>query len=475
MPFTSPLYYIFLFFTALFYFQLSARHKPFCLLIASYLFYISFDPRYIVFILITTIVSYSCAQYMHVQIMPSKRRMALCFALGIEFIMLGTTKYWNNLALASTWFDPIQILVPLGISFYTFQTIGYLLDVYRREIPPEKDIKRYALFLSFFPHLLAGPIEPAQHFLPQIEKDHLFDLKNASFGIMLIAVGLFKKFLIAERLAPAVNLIFENPQAHHGLAVAIGAILARYQIYGDFSGYTDIALGSAQILGFRLSPNFNKPFFADSISEFWRRWHMSLSAWIRRYVFYPLVATPISCVGVHGLIFITFLVLGLWHGGTFNFLIYGMWHGFFVILDVKTRRLREQFYLKMGFFHFPRLLKIVNVLFTFLLIVVPPTIFFRASNFNTSLELLKNLWMPWQVQDLAFISDSYFLIQSIGIAVVSILTLEVFHGFQERVILSERIWNRSRWVFWILSILLIIVVLNFGYFGGESSFIYMKF
>lgn len=294
MSFVSIGYYLFLFLTAVIYYMMRPKYRSWVLLIASYAFYISYDYRFIYFILATTLVSYQISLYMTKTENQVHRRWALYLGLSIEFCFLFFTKYFSIIWESLDFHNPIHILVPLGISFYTFQTMGYLFDVYRRQIEPEKNYIQYSLFLSFFPHLLAGPIESAQSFLPQIQKASAFQRKNIFLGITLILIGLFKKLVIADRISHIVNLVFNSPDQYQGSAVGLAVFLARYQIYCDFSGYTDIALGSAQILGFKMTENFKQPFFSRSITEYWQRWHISLAQWIRRYIFYPLVSTPVA-------------------------------------------------------------------------------------------------------------------------------------------------------------------------------------
>lgn len=474
MSFTSVYYYLFLMITAIVYFQMPVRFRTYVLLTASYFFYISYEPRAIFFILTTTIISYTSAMVIFRCNSQRVRLAALTFALGTEILLLSMTKYWNPIAQATGWLRPLDILVPLGISFYTFQTIGYLFDVYRKRITAEYNFWRYALFLSFFPHLLAGPIEPSQHFLPQLQRHTQFEKKALALGILLLFIGLFKKMVIAEHLAPIVNLIFDEPDKHLGLAVALGLFLARYQIYSDFSGYTDIALGSARILGFQLSPNFNNPFFSSSISEYWRRWHMSLGNWIRQYIFYPLVSTPFSRIGVHGLILLTFFVLGLWHGGTINFIIYGLWHGIFVILDVKTKNLRLRFYEFIRLSQHPKLLQTIAVLMTFFLIVVPPTLFFRSLSLNNSLILIQNMFSTqWQLSDLQFINSSLMLSYHLKVALIAIAGLELSHWWHTKKQFEFSNWSLRK--LYGCSLLLALAIVLFGYFVNDSKFIYMQF
>lgn len=477
MSFTSSIYYLFLAFSVLLYFGVPLKWRPYLLLISSYVFYLSFNPRYIAFILTTTLVSYFSARVINAGASEKSKKAALFFALFTELMLLGLTKYWNPLAQATGIFSPLNILIPLGISFYTFQSIGYIFDVYRGKIKAELNFARYALFLSFFPHLLAGPIEPAQHFLPQIQQPKPFESKAVAFGIMLILTGLFKKLVIADRLGPIVNLVFEYPKEHFGLGIAFTTLLARYQIYCDFSGYTDIAIGSAIMFGFKLTENFNRPFFAGSISEYWRRWHMSLSTWIKNYIFYPLITSPASRLGFSGLIILTFLVLGLWHGGTINFLIYGLLQGIFIVIDAKTKIFRHYFYQRSGLNRYPRLLSTVCISVTFFFIIVPPTLFFRSTQFSASVILIKNLMaQSWSLADLNFISRSNYLLQNLLIGGVAIIIFELVDWIQKtKFNIAEYLWSKHIWIFCTTMILFLLLIILFGKIESNSGFIYTQF
>ncbi len=475
MSFVSISYYLFLFLTTIVYYAIAPKYRTWVLLIASYIFYTSYDYRFLYFILTTTIVSYLVSLFMSKTENQRHRRSALYFGLGVEFGILFFTKYFSVIWESFDFRNPIHILVPLGISFYTFQTVGYLFDVYRRQIEPEKNYIQYSLFLSFFPHLLAGPIESAQSFLPQIQKASAFQSRNIFLGITLILIGLFKKLVIADRISHIVNLVFNSPEQYQGSAVGLAVFLARYQIYCDFSGYTDIALGSAQILGFKMTENFKRPFFSRSITEYWQRWHMSLAQWIRRYIFYPLVSTPVARLGVHGLILITFLVLGLWHGGTVNFLIYGLWQGLFVILDSSTKNLRQQFYSRLGLDLYPKALNTVAILGTFFLIVVPPTLFFRATDFSIAQLLITKVFLGWSLSDLSSILQSEFIVYSLKVGIGFIVLLEFVSWLEEKYDLRKKLIEKSEWTVVFFWFLLAICILMFGYFETDSKFIYMRF
>lgn len=477
MSFTSPLYYIFLALSLFIYINVPLRYRSYLLLASSYIFYISFNPRFIIFILITTVVSFFCAQLMASSGTKKIRKLALFFAVSVELFLLTLTKYWNPLAQSTNFLSPIDILVPLGISFYTFQSMGYLFDVYRNEIKAESSFPKYALFLSFFPHLLAGPIEPAQNFLPQISADRIFNSRTLSFGVMLILFGLFKKLVIADNLSTFVKLVFNNPNEHYGLSIAVATILARYQIYCDFSGYTDIALGSAMMFGFKLTPNFNRPFFSTSITEYWKRWHISLSNWIKNYIFYPLITTPASRLGLSGLIIITFLILGLWHGLTYNFILYGLIQGTLIAIDAKTKKIRQQFYIKTGIINFPRVLNFLCILVTFFFIIVPPTIFFWSNSFSTSMILVTHLFeKSWSLSDLTFISQNYSVLSSLAIAVLGIVIMEFVDWIHKtKFSLSNFIWEKSQITFYFITAALLIVIIICGKIDSDSNFIYMRF
>jgi alginate O-acetyltransferase complex protein AlgI len=476
MSFISLQYYAFLAFAVVVFHALPARVRGLFLLLASYLFYVSFEPRAIFFILATTIVSYVASSLMSSSENSLKRKLALGIALCLELTFLAMTKYFNPIALSTGWFSPIKILIPLGISFYTFQTIGYLFDVYRGHLEAEKNFLRYALFLSFFPHLLAGPIEPAQHFLPQLKEENSYKPKLFIFGVLLILVGLFKKLVIADRLGMIVNLVYDNPSEYHGGAIALATLLARYQIYADFSGYTDIALGSAMLFGFELTPNFNRPFSATSIGEYWKRWHMSLSTWIRNYIFFPLITSPISFLGAPILVLLTFLILGIWHGGTVNFLIYGLIQGSLIVIDYQTQSLRVRIFEKLGFNRFPRALKLFSIMFTFLVLVVPPTLFFRAANFSDAKTLLSNLFsQAWSKGDFEFIQRSAFLIQCLKIALPALVIYEIGHWTHSHKHLGEFIFHKPMALFYLVIISMLMVIAVFGFFEMSSSFIYTQF
>jgi len=330
-----------LFFPAVLILYWSLRRSPsarlFCLLIASYYFYMSWNAMYAGLILGSTVLDFFIAQRMGAtangRIRKSLLIASLCGNLGVLFVF----KYYNFFAETvhaivggdGEGFGPLTLLLPVGISFYTFQTLSYTIDVYRRKIEPTNSFLKFALFVSFFPQLVAGPIVRAAHFLPQLERQPRFDDANAQRGLFQILAGLFKKLCIADLLGHGVvDPVFANPTAHTSGTLLIAAYAYAFQIYYDFSGYSDVAIGAARMLGFDLPINFNRPYLATSLRNFWRRWHISLSTWLRDYLYVPLGGGTSSVWKTSRNLAIVMLLGGLWHGAAWGFVVWGAAHGF---------------------------------------------------------------------------------------------------------------------------------------------------
>lgn len=332
MLFNSLAYAIFLPVVFIIYWLIPQRSRWVLLLTASYYFYMSWDCRYVVLILFTTVVSYSSSLLLERAKKKTWKDLIIVSALVLCLGVLFVFKYYDfameTLAHFIT-FEPhhLDLLLPVGISFYTFQTLSYVIDVYRGEIPAEKNFGVYATFVSFFPQLVAGPIERSSSLLPQIKEEHVFDAEKAYYGIRLILWGLFKKMLIADNLAVYVDLVFGDIYNYTGGTLLIATLFFTIQIYCDFSGYSDIARGSAKMFGIELMENFKSPYFSVCVKDFWARWHISLSSWFRDYLYIPLggnrVTRSRNCLNL----MVTFLVSGLWHGASWNFVVWGGIHG----------------------------------------------------------------------------------------------------------------------------------------------------
>lgn len=340
--------YVFLaFFAAVFalYWGVRKHHRAqnLLLLVSSYVFYGYWDYRFLFLIALSTVIDFLIARELGRtdDRCTSKRRALLWISIAANLGILGFFKYYNFFAdsltrvLASLGFaaDPftLNIVLPVGISFYTFQTLSYTIDVYRKRMPPAHSFLDFAVFVSFFPQLVAGPIERASHFLPQIQKVRRWSNDAASLGLSLIIWGYFKKVVIADNMSLLCNPIFESPQDHSGFTLFCGLLAFALQIYGDFSGYTDIARGISKLMGFDLMLNFRLPYLAASPSDFWQRWHISLSSWLRDYLYIPLGGNRLGSVRTHANLLITMLLGGLWHGASWNFVLWGLYHGLLLI------------------------------------------------------------------------------------------------------------------------------------------------
>jgi D-alanyl-lipoteichoic acid acyltransferase DltB (MBOAT superfamily) len=334
--FTELIFWVFFGAVGLAYVILPHRAQNRMLLVASYVFYGAWDWRFLSLILLSTVVDYLVGQRMAREIVQDRRRKLLWTSLGVNLGMLGVFKYFGFFAdsfqamLASVGYqaDPITlaIVLPVGISFYTFQTLSYTIDIYRRELKPTQDFLDFALFVAFFPQLVAGPIERARNLLPNIERPRILTWENLGRGAVLCLLGLIKKVVIADGVAPSVDAVYASPDPSR-LDIALATWLFAIQIYCDFSGYTDIARGVAKMLGFGLMRNFAQPYFAADPQEFWRRWHISLSTWLRDYLYISLGGNRGSRWHIYRNLMLTMALGGLWHGAAWNFVLWGLYQG----------------------------------------------------------------------------------------------------------------------------------------------------
>ena len=355
MAFNSLQFAIYLPTVCILYFILPVKYRNYWLLAASYYFYMSWNVKYVFLILFTTLTSYLAGRLLGRTTGEGRRKAILAAGIIASVASLFVFKYANfvigniNLVMESlhaTGRIPVlNVLLPVGISFYTFQTLSYVIDVYRGKLPAEKDFFVYALYVSFFPQLVAGPIERATNLLPQFREVHRFDTARCSDGLRRILVGLFKKIVIADYFAIYVNEVYSRMRELNGTAVMFATFLFAIQIYCDFSAYSDIAIGSALILGFRLMENFRSPYLSDSFSEFWKRWHISLSTWLQDYIFVPLVWSRWwdKLFNRHTIdgkkpavlpnLIIVFLISGIWHGAGWTFIVWGLLHGIYRVIE----------------------------------------------------------------------------------------------------------------------------------------------
>ena len=338
MLFDTPAYILFLTAVVILYWRLAWRAQNVFLLVASYFFYAWWDWRFLGLILLSTVVDYYCSHIVDRSQDALKRKAALTLSVVLNLAFLGVFKYFNFFidSFASLMktigvdvpHSTLRILLPPGISFYTFQALAYIVDVYFRRLKPASSLVDYALFISLFPHLIAGPIQRPSHLLPQVQKPRLFDSSKFFDGLQLIISGLFRKVVVADNCALLANAAFNGALGEPSLpVVAIGVYAFAWQIYGDFSGYSDIARGSAQLLGFHFMVNFRQPYLSQSLQEFWRRWHISLSTWLRDYLYISLGGSRYGERKTYRNLMLTMLIGGLWHGANWTFVVWGAIHG----------------------------------------------------------------------------------------------------------------------------------------------------
>ena len=457
----------------------SIKAQNLLIALASYFFYGWWDWRFLFLILFSTVIDYSIGVALSVETKESKRKLLLWTSILINLGFLGFFKYYNffldNFRTAFSFLgyeinaNSLNIILPVGISFYTFQTLSYTIDVYRRNLLPTRNFISFAAFVSFFPQLVAGPIERATNLLPQFYKKRNFKYLQAIDGLRQILWGLFKKIVVADNCAKYANLIFNNSDDYSGSTLVLGAIFFTFQIYGDFSGYSDIAIGTSRLFGFRLMRNFAYPYFSRDIAEFWRRWHISLSTWFRDYLYIPLGGSRGGIPMKVRNTFIIFLVSGFWHGANWTFIIWGALNAIYFLPLLLKENNRQNLNI-IGYGDSPISIKdIFNILKTFTLAVLA-WVFFRAENIDHAWRYLKGIFSKSLLSMPDFNGKEGALITLLIIAVF--LVFEWIGRFDEFAL--ERIgltWPTT--VRLGLYYLLVLTIL--WYSGGEQEFIYFQF
>lgn len=380
------------------------RIQNILIVVSSYIFYGWWDWKFLSLIVFSTIIDYSIGKKLKKENHQIKRKVLLWISITLNLGFLGFFKYYNffldNFISAFTFFGSeiqagsLNIILPVGISFYTFQTLSYTIDVYKRKLEPNSDFIAFSAFVCFFPQLVAGPIERATNLLPQFSRKRIFNYSNAVNGMRQILWGLFKKVVIADNCAEYANLIFNNFEDYSGSTLVLGAILFTFQIYGDFSGYSDIAIGTSRLFGFNLNKNFAFPYFSRDIAEFWRRWHISLSTWFRDYLYIPLGGSQVSLGKKIRNTFIIFIVSGFWHGANWTYVAWGALNALYFLPLLLTQKNRRNFNVVAKGNLIPNL-KELTMMFTTFSLTVLAWIFFRADTvthaFQYIFEMLKGL------------------------------------------------------------------------------------
>jgi alginate O-acetyltransferase complex protein AlgI len=462
---------LFLIVTSL-YFFLSERNQKLLLLAASIIFYCYSIPKYIVILFIVIVIDYFSGIYIK-KARTSFRKPLLLLSIASNLGILFFFKYFNffnqnlnTLIEIVGWnysIPLLEIILPIGLSFHVFQSLGYVIDVYKGKIEPERNFLVYALYVLYFPQLVAGPIERAANMLPQMKGRKVYAYERIRSGLQLMATGFLKKCVVADNLAIIADQVYSNPHAYGGFYLFTATFFFSFQIFCDFSGYTDIARGTSRILGMELMVNFDKPYFAASITEFWRRWHISLTTWFKDYLYIPLGGNRVGFLRKNINIFIVFIVSGLWHGASWTFLIWGFIHGVFITLQngliiVNSRYIKKEFPYS------------VKVTCTFLVVFVS-WIFFRANTFRDAIYILNGMITNMQT----FFKGSELIISNFLVEGYLLILLIIIFQYVD---LKKNIWERvnecsliPRWSIYYATIL---IFLTLGQFT-RSLFIYFQF
>ena len=446
--------------------------------VASYVFYGWWDWRFLSLIVFSTLVDFWVGTGLHREQNHSKRKMLLLTSIIVNLGLLGFFKYFNffveNFRTAFTFFgteinaSSLNIILPVGISFYTFQTLSYSIDIYRRKLEPTRDFIAFSAFVSFFPQLVAGPIERASNLLPQFYAKRQFNYAMAVDGMRQILWGMFKKVVIADRCAGYVNDIFANSAEYSGSTLALGAFFFAFQIYGDFSGYSDIAIGTSRLFGFNIMRNFHFPYFSRDMAEFWRRWHISLSTWFRDYVYIPLGGSRVNKSTQIRNTLIIFVVSGFWHGANWTFIVWGLLNALFIIPLILTNANRKNLEIAAKDTIFPSLKEFGLMLLTFGLTVFA-WIFFRAENLSHAFSYIGGLFSD---PGSYLMFEVYARYRSLLLFIMIMVGIEWFgrkgaYGISGIDVIKNRIVRRS--------IYLVIGLFTFMYYGKQQEFIYFQF
>lgn len=453
------------------------------LLVASYFFYACWDYRFLFLLIFSTFLDYFTGLKMQDAKSTGNKRFWFWLSIIVNLGFLGVFKYFNffadsladalSLAGIKTNFWTLQVILPVGISFYTFHGLSYVIDIYNNKIKAERNFIDYSLFVSFFPLLVAGPIERATHLLPQIKKERSFDMHKAVDGLRQILWGLFKKIVIADNCAEYANAIFNNAGDHSGSTLVLGAVFFAFQIYGDFSGYSDIALGTARLLGIDLLRNFAFPYFSRDIAEFWRRWHISLSTWFRDYLYIPLGGSKGGTWTKVRNTFIIFLVSGFWHGANWTFIVWGLLNAIYIMPSIIFSTNRTNLDIVARGKYLPSVKDFFSILLTFCLTLFA-WIFFRADNLHAAMDYISGIFSKsfFSVPDIQFLVGSQNHPYVLTVFILLFILIE-WLGREHQYALAALGLKLPRPVRWFMYYCIAMTVFLFA--GKEQQFIYFQF
>lgn len=481
MLFSTAAFAVFMTVVFLIYWLMPHRFRWIIILAANAWFYISYDVRYLAVILITMLASYICAILIEKQSIDKKKKTIMAAGIVVTLSLLLVFKYLNFALytvakVLGRFAIPMQettlkLIMPVGISFYTFMAVGYIADVYKGRTNAVRHFGKYAIFVSFFPNISSGPIERAAHFIPQIDKEKSFDYDSVVYGARLLLLGLIKKIVIADMMAKYVDEIFNKVPEHYGICFAWATLLYTFQIYCDFSGYSDMAVGVAKMLGFDLIINFRQPYLAGSIKGFWGRWHISLSTWFRDYVYIPLGGNRCSKIRRDINLLITFLCSGLWHGASWTFVLWGGIHG---VCQIIENRIKEAAGLTRDKEKaLTRPVKILLTLLTFC-IVSYAWMFFRANSISEALYVVRSMFTDFSVSGaMAQMTMSTKSVVKTTAAIGLLIIYDLFNERRDLLKEMNRLKAPVRFVIYVVSAIIVIALKVNNQFAQE--FIYFKF
>jgi len=484
MVFNSIDFAIFLPVVFIFYWFITNRSlklQNLFLVFASYFFYSCWDWRFLSLIAFSTIIDYSVGCRLGKEEKETKRNFLLCVSILVNLGFLGYFKYYNffldNFIAAFSFFghkishNSLNIILPVGISFYTFQTLSYTIDVYKKKLEPTKDFIAFAAFVSFFPQLVSGPIERATHLLTQFYTKRTFDYSKAVDGMRQILWGLFKKIVIADNCANFANQIFENSASMNGSSLVLGALFFTFQIYGDFSGYSDIAIGTARLFGFDLMRNFAFPYFSRDIAEFWRRWHISLSTWFRDYLYIPLGGSRGGPWLKVRNTFIIFIVSGFWHGASWTFIFWGALNAVYFLPLLLTNNNRRNMNIVARGKILPTLKELIQIFLTFGLTVFA-WIFFRAEDVGHAFQYIQGIFSNslFTLPDIYGMNEALMTMFFVGLFVL--IEWKGREGQYAIENINTVVRRFNRWSFYLC---IILVIYFFGNYSENIEFIYFQF
>lgn len=492
MLFNSLSFLIFFPLVTVGYFLVPQKVKVYWLLGASYYFYLCWNPAYTLLLLFVTAASYTFSRLYEKAKSAAGRKWLLAAnllaCLGGLFLFKYLGFFSNVLSTlllqvgVTATFPAFDFVAVGGISFYTFQALGYAIDVYREKIPAEKNAAVYALFVSFFPIILSGPIERGSELIPQLKQAHSFEYQRVCDGLFTMLWGFFKKMVIADGAAAIVNVVYKTPGDFGGAALILATVLFAFQIYCDFSGYSDIAIGAAQVMGFSLSENFRAPYLSASIQEFWNRWHISLSHWFRDYLYIPLGGSRKGLARTCRNLLVTFLVSGLWHGASWTYILWGALHGLYSVAGRLSRPLRSKATALLHLDAAPHLKRAFGVIFTFSLVCIS-WVFFKSSSVQDAFYVLthlgvglSNLFTHAGFLQTALDPTGFFTKNGPVLCgcIAMLIGADVWQSAGAGAPLARKVRSRPFYIRWPIYYGLLLLILYFGNFG-QSQFIYLQY